>query len=85
MRFSAIAAAIFSVGAALVQGEVITVKVGENNTLTYNPSRSVWRHIYSVQCLTIISSVNATVGDTLFFELYVNRYKYCVSILISSK
>ncbi|KAI0929065.1 hypothetical protein AcW2_004876 [Taiwanofungus camphoratus] len=51
MRFSAIAAAIFSVGAALVQGEVITVKVGENNTLTYNPS-----------------SVNATVGDTLFFE-----------------
>ena len=37
MRFSAIAAALFSAGVAL--GEVITVQVGVNNSLTYTPTK----------------------------------------------
>lgn len=37
MRFSAIATALLSAGVAL--GEVITVQVGANNSLTYTPSR----------------------------------------------
>ncbi|KAI0332623.1 hypothetical protein GY45DRAFT_1273717 [Cubamyces sp. BRFM 1775] len=63
MRFSTIVAALLPVGAALAQ-QTITVKVGENGTLTYNPNSVTAQNGDTIQFQFL--SKNHTVTQSTF-------------------
>ncbi|KAH9900828.1 Cupredoxin [Cubamyces lactineus] len=63
MRFSTVVAALLPVGAALAQ-QTITVKVGENGTLTYNPNSVTAQNGDTIQFQFL--SKNHTVTQSTF-------------------
>lgn len=70
MRFSAVAAALVLAVTVSAQ-QNFTVIVGGNDTVTYSPSRLAHRKVslYSPLNSCFIFSVNASVGDTIAFQL----------------